>query len=125
MNFYESTLQWVNQMLLSDMIRLRDIPKGVRTGSKSFYVTALRISNGLSCERFVQDLKIFTQDIYTLPNDQPIRRSLINTLQNRLEINEYEGEELIESFKKDLYPEVLLELQRSEQAVQTMFRERF
>lgn len=123
MNFYESTLQWVKHMLLSDMIRLKDVPRNVRTGSGSIHVAALRTSNLLSCERFVQDLKILAQDIYSLSDDQLIKSDLVSILQTYLDINDHEGEEALESFQKDLYPEVLLALQRGDQAVQKMFSE--
>lgn len=39
---YESTLQWIRNMLLCDEIRLKDIPQEIRVSSKSIYITAFR-----------------------------------------------------------------------------------
>ena len=71
MSFRESTLQWVEKMLLCDMIRLRDVPKEIRTAAGGVYITALRISNSVSAKRFVQDLIVLAQDIYTMPEYNP------------------------------------------------------
>ena len=61
MDFYESTLQWVKNMLLCDEIRLKDIPYEVRTASSSLYVIAFRISNKVSCKRFIKDIQLLCQ----------------------------------------------------------------
>ena len=123
MSFRESTLQWVDKMLLCDMIRLRDVPKEIRTAAGGVYITALRISNSVSVRRFVQDLIVLAQDIYTMPEDNPIRPVLLRHLYDYLSINNYKGEEVLESFRNDLYPEVLQELQRCEKAVGEMLRD--
>lgn len=113
MDFREDTLQWVKKMLLSDMIRLREVPKAIRISSTTVYATALRISNSVGCARFVQDLQILTQDIYTT-SDERICAALISVLQDYININDHIGEEEFERFKSDIYPEVQRELQRTE-----------
>lgn len=123
MDFYESTLQWACDMLLCDKIRLEDVPKEIRATSGAIYITALRISNIISCERFVQDLTILAQDICTLPPDHPNRHRLIQVLRDRIEINDHKGEDALESFQKNLFPEILQELQRSDAATHEMLRQ--
>ena len=122
MGFIESTLQWVDKMLIADMIRLRDVPKEIRTSGSSVYITALRISNAISGERFVQDLKVLALDIYTMSEDDPQRERLVDVLCDYLSINEHEGEDVLGSFRKDLYPTVLQALQNRENARSAMFR---
>lgn len=122
MDFIESTLQWVDKMLLCDMIRLRDVPKEIRTSSGSIYVTALRISNSVSGERFIQDLKILMQDIYTMPDNNSMKGWLIGLLQDYLNVNDHKGEDIFESFREDMYPEVVQALQDRTDTVKTMFR---
>lgn len=125
MDFCESSLRWTCDTLLCDKIRLEDVPKEIRAASGAVYITALRISNIISCERFVQDLTILAQDICTLPPDHPNRHRLIQVLRDRIEINDHKGEDAFQLFQKGLCPEVLCEIQQSDAIVQELLRQRF
>lgn len=123
MGFVESTLQWVDNMLLCDMIRLRDVPKEIRTASSGVYITALRMSRSISCERFVQDLKVLALDIYTMPDSAKYKTCLIDLLRDELSMNNYTGVEAYERFREDLYPELIQALQRSQDSVRKLFQD--
>ena len=86
---YEITLQWIRNMLLCDEIRLKDIPYEVRTSSCSIYVMAFRISNKISCNRFVKDMQLLCQDIYRMSNKNPMKQELVHTLSQYLSINDH------------------------------------
>lgn len=124
MDFYESTLQWIKNMLLCDEIRLKDIPYEVRTASSSLYVIAFRISNKVSCKRFIKDIQLLCQDIYKMSNDNPIKTELVHTLSQYLSLNDYKGEKEFVDFQKNIYEEVLQELRKHDCALQqTIFDE--
>lgn len=124
-NAYIAAVQWIKNMLLCDEIRLKDVPQAVRISSRGIYVTAFRISNKLSCKRFIQDLNILCRDIYELSAKNPCKSVLVNTLSNYLNINDHKEDEEFVDFKKNIYEEVLRELRRSEETAQKNLRNQF
>ena len=105
-------------MLLCDEIRLKDIPYEVRTASSSLYIIAFRISNKVSCKRFIKDIQLLCQDIYKMSNDNPIKTELVHTLSQYLSLNDYKGEKEFVDFQKNIYEEVLQELRKHDCVLQ-------
>ena len=119
--FEQETLQWINNMLLCDEIRLKDIPEKIRISSSSIYNAALRVSNGLSCKRFVQDMKILCRDIY-IADDEAKQEQLVNVLAKYLQINDHRNEADFIDFEKDIYEPVLQKLQARSRTVGEIIR---
>lgn len=88
---YNSALQWIQNMLLYDEIRLKDIPFEIRSSDRGIYITALRISNKLSCNRYIRDLNILCNDILVLGKSYPYHSCLIDVLNTYLSINDHLG----------------------------------
>lgn len=122
---YKVALHWIKNMLLLDEIRLKDIPQEIRVSSSGVYVTAFRISNGVSCKRFVKDLQVLCHDIYMLDSDEPQRAVLVRTLADYLAINDHKKEDEFIDFQETIYEEVLCELQRSSESAQNALRQQF
>ncbi len=118
MNFHESTLQWIENMLLCDEIRLKDIPYEIRTASSSVYVMAFRISNKVSCKRFVNDMQLLCQDIYKMSDKNPMKQELVHTLSQYLSLNDHKGEDIFVDFQENIYEEVLQELRKHDLSLQ-------
>lgn len=118
MDFHESTLQWVENMLLCDEIRLKDIPYEIRTASSSVYVMAFRISNKVSCKRFVNDMQLLCQDIYKMSDKNPMKQELVHTLSQYLSLNDHKGEDIFVDFQENIYEEVLQELRKHDISLQ-------
>lgn len=116
--FVQSTLQWVEKMLLCDEIRLKDIPYEVRTASSSVYVMAFRISNKVSCKRFVKDIQLLCQDIYRMSDKNPMKQELVHTLSQYLSLNDHKGEDIFVDFQENIYEEVLQELRKHDLSLQ-------
>lgn len=115
---HQETVQWITHMLLEDEIRLKDIPQKLRVSESGIYVVAFRISNKISCKRFIKDLNILCKDIYTLSKNSPYRDDLIHTLDIYLALNDHTEEDEFIDFQKNIYEKVLHELQRNRDAVQ-------
>lgn len=105
---YQEAVQLINDLLLNDRIRLSEIPKELRLSKTSIYSSALRISNGLSCQRYIEDLKILCKDILT--SDINLQRDMKSYLECYLLLNNYEGNERFERFKKVVQKKVLSKL---------------
>ncbi|MDO5399179.1 MAG: hypothetical protein Q4G33_14775 [bacterium] len=108
--------RWLSDMLLDDEIRLKDIPRTMRIASDVLYVTAFRISNSISCRRFVQDLQVLCKDLYMMASGTK-KEYLIDTLSTALSINDHKGEEEFVYFKNNIYESVLQDLRRHEEDV--------
>jgi hypothetical protein len=103
-------LEWIDRMLSYNELRLKDVPGEVRTDHSGLYTTALRISNGVSNRRFISDLTILCFDINLLREGCTSRERLISVLRSKLAINNYEGDEEFEEFKKEIPENILSEL---------------
>lgn len=119
--FRQEALQWIQSMLLCDEIRLKDIPSKIRTSSGSTYSTALRVSNKLSCKRFIQDMKILCRDIYTA-DDEAKQDELVSVLARYLNINDHGNEADFIEFKENIYETVLHKLQTRSRTVSEIIR---
>ena len=119
--FRQEALQWIQSMLLCDEIRLKDIPKKIRTSSSSTYSAALRVSNKLSFNRFIQDMKILCQDIYTA-DDEAKQEELISVLAAYLNINDHGNEAGFIEFKENIYEPILQKLQTRSRTVSEVIR---
>ncbi len=111
--FRSNVVEWMIDMLISDEIMLNDIPVQIRTSgasSKSIYISALRISNQISCRRFIRDLEILSTDIL-LVKDEQYQDELIGVLWDYLNMNEHKGEERFEAYKENIDEEILCKLQ--------------
>lgn len=64
--FESSYLLFIQNMLLFNKIRLTDIPPVLRTMDVSIYLTALRISRGISRQRYQEDLDVMRSDFLKL-----------------------------------------------------------
>ncbi len=53
-------------MLLSNKIRLADIPAGLRVQNESVYITAFRVSRNVSDEWYHEDLQVLEDDLLTV-----------------------------------------------------------
>lgn len=115
--FQDKTLQWISDMLLSDEIRLCDIPADVRTASTSPYIAAFRISDGLSCKRFVRDLQLLCKDIYSMSGENPMKAELVDLLSKHLSLNNHKGDADFVNFTSNIYEEVLRELRKHDETV--------
>lgn len=104
---YQTAVQWIDHMLLKDEIMLKDVPREIRVSSSSIYVTAFRISDKISCKRFIRDLNILCDDLLVLDKDYFYRSNLISTLSTYLSINDHKGDKEFEDFKEYI-PETLL-----------------
>lgn len=109
-------------MLLYNEIRLKDIPEKLRVSSSSTYNAALRLSNGLSCKRFVQDMKILCRDIYII-DDEAKQDQLVSVLAQYLQINDHRNEAEFIEFEKSIYEPVLQKLQDHSRSVSELIRE--
>lgn len=65
-NYKKDYLNMVQEMLLSNQIRLSDIPKVTRTLDVATYLYALRVSRNISGIRYSEDLKIMKSDFDSL-----------------------------------------------------------
>lgn len=61
-----SYLIFLRNMLLSNKIRLTDIPQVLRMMDVSIYLTALRISREISRQRYQEDLDVMRSDFLKL-----------------------------------------------------------
>lgn len=116
-NAHDDMERWLSDMLLDDEIRLKDIPYTMRIMSDALYVTAFRISNSISCRRFVQDLQVLCKDLYMMASGTK-KEYLIGTLSTALSINDHKGEEEFVYFENNIYESVLQDLRRYEGDVQ-------
>ena len=61
------SLQRLEEMLLYDIIRLREIPQNIRVSNKTLYIYAFRAAVS-STKRYEEELKLFQSDIRRLKN---------------------------------------------------------
>ena len=120
---YRMTLHWIQDMILYGKIRLTDIPQEIRIASKGIYVTAFRVSNKISCERYVEDLQILCNDLSALKSDDPSRTDLVRLLSGYLTINDHKKEDGFLDFQKNIHEEILRELRRDSEATQSALRQ--
>jgi hypothetical protein len=118
---YDTALRWINDMLLCNRIRLKDVPRDIRTAS-CVYVSAFRISRGISCERYIEDLAILRDDICSLEEGYFYKGQLIDTLFDYLSIHDYEGDKRIEEFERSLPEAVLREMFKRRGLTQELIR---
>lgn len=126
--FHKNVVLWVEEMILKNELRLRDVPGEIRRTSKLIYIAAFRASRSVSCFRFISDLQVLCEDIALLPDTDKKRKSeLIALLSDTLQLSDYKGDERFEAFKKDMDEDVLRELHSYEYAhgkqLQAMLRE--
>lgn len=114
--WHETALHFINHMLLYDRIMLEEIPYSMRVIDKSIYVTALRVGDGISCERLVETFKILCNDICRLNKSNEQRKELIRLLSHYLNINDHKEEECFVVFQKNICPEILCEVQLLEES---------
>lgn len=120
--FHQNVSHWLGEMLIHDEIRLKDIPHKIRTSDTLVYVSALRISSGVSCKRFIQDLTVLCDDINMLENEHFCKIRLIETLSDNLHLNDYKGDKEFEYFKQSLSENLLRKLQESDGAREEYIR---
>ena len=68
--FMAQTILMQEQMLLSDQIRLGDIPVQIRIRSKRLYIAAFRADRNISEIRYTEDLQLLKSDIASGPVDR-------------------------------------------------------
>lgn len=78
----QSTLNFIENMLLYDKVRIKDVPLNLRTIKTSLYISALRISRGISQERYIEDLNLLKSDIQYIHNNK--KRSFIELYKSSL-----------------------------------------
>lgn len=122
---YKSALQWIESMLLSDEISLKDVPQEIRVSTRNIYINAFRISRNISCKRYIRDLKILCKDIYMMDSDEPQRKELVDLLNTYLTLNDFTEEDEFIDFQKNIYPEVLCELHKHTASTQRSLQEQF
>ncbi|MCL2053164.1 MAG: hypothetical protein FWG90_01820 [Oscillospiraceae bacterium] len=108
---YQQAMDFIIEMLLHDELRLKDIPTDLRVTAPSVYTTALRISRGISCRRYVKDITILCDDILILSKNFEYRKRLLEKLEHSLTLHNYEKDEYFVSYKEDIPKEILSELQ--------------
>lgn len=113
--WYESALHLIENMLLYDRMRLEEIPQSMRIFDSSIYVTAIRVGNDISGERFVETFKILCNDICSLDKGDKQRMELIRLLSQYLYLNDHKEEECFVNFQKNICPEILCEMQRNDE----------
>lgn len=59
----QNSLNFIVDMLLYDKVRIKNVPRELRVFNTSLYITALRISRGLSQERYMEDINLLKSDI--------------------------------------------------------------
>lgn len=111
-----SFLEWLEKMVLNDKILLQDIPRFIRLEDNTLYVYALRLSSrrAFPCERFVNDLNTFCDDIMSLDdNSSSTIDFLVHRLVGYMSINEHEEDESFIGFKNNLDERILLLIKQS------------
>lgn len=114
--YYINVVEWIRKMLENDEIRLKDIPYRIRRTESSIYITALRVSEGISENRFIADMRIFADDL-SCGNDH-----MLSAFSGEMSVNKYLGSAEFESFKNDISPTVMRKLRERERAVGEKFR---
>ncbi|WP_276688229.1 hypothetical protein [Ruminococcus callidus] len=125
MNFRQITLQWIEQMLFYDKIRLKDIPTEIRISSADIYIIAFRISRNKTCHQYLQDLEVLCSDLITMENQDPMKSKLLRILSNALKFHDFGEKQELVDFQKNM-PEILLrQLQAKEQAIHYHLKRQF
>lgn len=106
--FVQSTLLWVENMLLCNEIRIKDVPRRLRIEMPTLYITAFRISRDISVHRYVGDMQVLYTDI--LCSESPEREELLKRMNNSLNWLECNSEEDFHAFQKDMDKEILQEV---------------
>lgn len=124
-----SILEWLENMVLNNRIRLQDISQSIRLADCTLYTLALRLSSrrALPCERFISDLNTLCEDILSLDDrvtastaarPAPLGQSpydivsceidlLVNRLFDYMSLNQHEDEECFIRFKNNLDERIL------------------
>jgi hypothetical protein len=110
---------WIHNIMLSNIIKLKDVPRYIRISVSSAYVTAFRVSR-LSWEQYLENLIILRDDILSLEDEYHFckyfyEKSLMGRLSSALSkanIGHDITEERINGFERDLPESVLCELYR-------------
>lgn len=116
-DLYQNALHWIKSMLLYDKIRLKEIPQEIRFSNNIIYITALRISNGISVNRLIEDLEVLCGDICSLNEKNRCSEKLLRIFSAYLNINNYKEEERFVSFQNNICKEILCALQRSNKSI--------
>lgn len=125
MNFRQITLQWIEQMLFYDKMRLKDIPTEIRISSADIYIIAFRISRNKTCHQYLQDLEVLCSDLITMENQDPMKSKLLRILSNALKFHDFGEKQELVDFQKNM-PEILLrQLQAKEQAIHYHLKRQF
>ena len=119
---HEAAVQFIQNMLFYNRARLAEIPFHTRKLDVGIYTIALRISRGISCERFVEDLAVLADDIEQLDNSSREKHMLLSQLDSSLSINNYKKNEVFINFERNISPKVLCELLRSRGATEEIIR---
>mgnify|MGYP007083915063 CR=1 FL=1 len=122
-DLYQNALHWIKSMLLYDKIRLKEIPQEIRFSNNIIYITALRISNGISVNRLIEDLEVLCGDICSLNEKNRYSEKLLRIFSAYLNINNYKEEERFVSFQNNICKEILCALQRSNKSIQENIRQ--
>lgn len=122
-DLYQNALHWIKSMLLYDKIRLKEIPQEIRFSNNIIYITALRISNGISVNRLIEDLEVLCGDICSLNEKNRCSEKLLRIFSAYLNINNYKEEERFVSFQNNICKEILCALQRSNKSTQENIRQ--
>lgn len=100
-----------------DLLRLKEIPQEIRFSNNIIYITALRISNGISVNRLIEDLEVLCGDICSLNEKNRCSEKLLRIFSAYLNINNYKEEERFVSFQNNICKEILCALQRSNKSI--------
>ena len=117
-SLYESSLHFLEEMLLYDRIKLSEIPQNIRVSHRPIYISAFRISRdeSIPCDRFINDLELLCSDILSLDKRSKSRKNLIEVLFSQLNFNDHKGEKSFVDFKKNMPKDILYEMRRNRSA---------
>ncbi|MGN0552366.1 MAG: hypothetical protein ACI4I1_03210 [Oscillospiraceae bacterium] len=115
--FQQNVVSWIEELLLRDEIRLRDIPSDIRRVSDMIYISAFRTCRSGACNRFISNVNALCEDIKMLyDTDDHRKMQLIALLGSTLQLSDYKGDERFEAFKRDMDEAVLQQLHDYENA---------
>lgn len=78
----QNSMDFIENMLFKNKVRIKDVPFNLRTYKTSLYICGLRISRGISQERYMQDLNLLKNDIQNIHNYN--KRSFIELYKSSL-----------------------------------------
>ena len=104
------SLQFINEMILCDRIKIQFLPFELRTAYRSFYLSAFRVSRNISNERFMDDVMLLYGDLQKNFDD---KKCFMKMLLSALDHYDFQGVEEFETVKADITKELLQKLSAS------------